>query len=503
MTTRLGVLALALVATLWASASASAGTFVVRSCGATASKNTSAWTLDSLGGPMLAAGDSCASSTPDGDGQVSFAGGLWVRDTRPVGSFDVPEGRVTGYRFSAPAGATLTRIVYDRSLHSIKNDFTTGLYTNLNSTPVELCAPTTSDSCPETARVVQQFDLPSGATQLDVAVRCVGGVCPSTAGPLYAFAAVIYSSEVTVSESVAPTVDVSVEGVSQGWVSGSGRLVVSGSDTLGIRKLEVLDGSGQVLWSKDGVCVDWSTTPCAVASAGGSETLGGSVTAAQLGLPTGTHALTVRATDAAGNTATQPLTVKVALNGPGISTGGGGSSLESQRTFSWQAQTAAPITSAVVKLCRSGSPCTTQPVRLDGPFVFGLSAGQNATVEVTLTDAVGNATTSQPLSFTRPALLKSKLKVAVTSQLAKRRIVLRGSIAPGAASKISLKLAATNKAGKRITQQRTITVNASGKFTLRLTTPAQLNTRRRVKLIFVPQVVAGYETLTYTHSINP
>ncbi len=205
MTTRLGVLALALVATLWASAAASAGTFVVRSCGATTSKNATAWTLDSLGGPMLAAGDSCASSTPDGDGQVSFAGGLWVRDTQPATTLDVPEGRVTGYRFSAPVGATLTRIVYDRSLHSIKNDFTTGLYTNLSSTPVELCAPTTSDSCPESARVVKQFDLPSGATQLDVAVRCVGGVCPSTGGPLYDFAAVIYSSEVTVSESVAPT----------------------------------------------------------------------------------------------------------------------------------------------------------------------------------------------------------------------------------------------------------------------------------------------------------
>ncbi len=156
-----------------------------------------------------------------------------------------------------------------------------------------------------------------------------------------------------------------------------------------------------------------------------------------------------------------------------------------------------------MKLCRSGSPCTTQPVRVDGPFVFGLSAGEDATAQITLTDSVGNSTTSQPLSFARPALLKSKLKVTVTSQLAKRRIVLRGSIAPGAASTIALKLAATNKAGKRITQQRTINVNASGKFTLRLTTPAQLNTRRRVKLIFVPQLVAGYETLTYTHSINP
>lgn len=501
MTARICVL-MATVATLVVAAPASAGSFVVRSCGATASKNASAWVLDSGGGPLVSSGNSCNSTSDPVVGGVAFAGGFWVRDARPAELLLQSAGRMAGYRFAAPANSSLTAITYDRHLSALPDIFQVRLTSNIAGAPLEDCAPETY-GCPEGARANVSFALPTGTTSLDLSVWCVGGTCFSSAGPLYDFAAVIYSSEVTIAESVLPTVEASVEGAAQGWVSGSGRVVVSGSDTLGIRTLEVRNSAGQVLWTKDGVCVDWSTTPCAEVSAGGSEQLGGSVTATELGLGTGVHELTVAATDAAGNTATQPLTLQVATSTPGIAVSGGGTSVVAQRSFGWQVQSTAPVASAIVKLCRAANPCTSQPVRIDGPFVFSLGAGERATAQVTITDAVGNEAVTAPLSFDRPALLKSKLKVSVGSQLSKRLITLRGSIAAGSATTIPLKLAGTSKAGKRITLQRTITVNAAGKFTLRLKTPSQLNTRRRVKLIFTPQLVAGYEPLTYTHSINP
>ena len=248
-------------------------------------------------------------------------------------------------------------------------------------------------------------------------VRCVQTNCLYGLGPYPDAAIVLRSSVVTIEENTPPSVSaLSVTGLADGWATKSSQISMSGSDQLGLRKLELLDGL-TVVSTKAGACVDWSVRPCAEAEVGGGPGL--SFDAALPGLASGSHELRARATDAAGNqSVSEPVTVKVDADAPvagGLS--GGGLSNVSTRTLAWNAPGGgSPITAGEVELCSTGDPsrCTTTSVPPAGPFTFDLASYGQASARVRLTDLAGNVGVSASEVFTLDAVAPSPPVVAVS-----------------------------------------------------------------------------------------
>lgn len=256
-------------------------------------------------------------------------------------------------------------------------------------------------------------DLPAGTTTLDLAAWC-DSACPYGAGPLYDFAAVIYSSTVTIREDGVPVASVPVaSGLSNGWVTaGAGSLAFGGSDQLGLRSVGLVEGDGAVVTRDNGACVDWSVRPCAEASAGGSAGFAGSAVAGDLGaLSDGEHVLRTRAADAAGNvTLSAPLVVRIDRTAP-VAEGltGGGMASASTRTLDWGVPGGgSAVVSARVRLCTGAAfpatDCSWQAAPAEGPYAFDIGGdGRVASAQVELTDAAGNVGLSGETPFMRDA----------------------------------------------------------------------------------------------------
>ncbi len=261
---------------------------------------------------------------------------------------------------------TLRRLQLQRDLQSIDDAWSIEVAEIPGGRVLDECLLTGSNEpqCPDGAPSGLDTTLTAGTTALSIRLRCLQSGCgyvPS--GPLYDFAIAIYSSEVTIEESVAPTVGVPsvLGGGSAGWSGGEARLQLSGADTLGIRRFEVLEGD-TIVGTVQRSCVDWSVLPCSEPAAGLSTTAAAQVKLSELAIEQNEeHQLRVRAVDAAGNSTTSaPITVgyDTSPRTP-MSFLGTGLSNEPTRTLAWfLSGRGAPAVSGTARICTTAGPGT-------------------------------------------------------------------------------------------------------------------------------------------------
>lgn len=386
-----------------ATSSAIAASFEVRSCAASSSRSAAAWSQTQVSHPRIEGGDWCVSRLQGSDGEVDFGSARWIRPVLPANApAFATTGRAVGLSLDAPPASRLTRLSYERRLQSLNAAWTVELRSG--TTLLEKCeVPVGAFQCPDQSGGSLTVDLPPSSTSIDLAAWCAAN-CSYGAGPLYEFAAVIYSSVVTVEENVAPTVGgVGVAGTNAaGWLGAGATASVNGSDTLGLRRLEVVDssnGDAVVGAAVNSGCVDWSVLPCSEPSAGLG--VGFSGTVAIGALADGAHQLRARAIDAAGNPAlSAPVAVKVDRTAPvAVPTTSGGVIAGTSANFAWNAPVGtqhAPITAGRLKICTGPTAasltCTWQAgVGASGSSTVPLgNDGDLTTVQVELTDEAGN-----------------------------------------------------------------------------------------------------------------
>ncbi len=452
MLTRCAVLAaIVLAAASSVASTASAGSYKVFSCGASEAVRSDAWQLLRGNATVLQHGDSCASSVSDTDGEINFAGSVWLRDEINGTTRTSPAGLAAQYRLLAPPGGTITALVYDRQLKSIDDAWEIRLRDQRSQELGDNCSLEGIDLCPDGYRHrVSVASMPAGVSSLSLDVSCIGSsVCLAGSGPLYDFAIAIYSSEVTIEENVAPSVGApSLTGVgSGGWSGAGGKLEMSGSDTLGIRRFEVLEGDA-VVGTVQRTCVDWSVLPCSEPSAGLSTSASVSINLSDLSIaPNELHQVRVRAVDAAGNTATSgPVTVGVDTTPrTPLSLIGGGLSNAASRQIGWfLAGVGAPAVTGSARICTTAGPgfgeCREQFYDPNGDLFVQLADGQQVTVQLTVTDAAGNTAQSQALELSRDATPPPPPTLGLTGTDGATRTVAVGG---EAGAKVSAQLCVT------------------------------------------------------------
>lgn len=264
--------------------------------------------------------------------------------------------------------------------------------------------------CPDNNPSGLDVQLSAGAQTVAVELHCDFATCGYAPGGLYDFAIAIYASEVTIEENVAPTVGaVATSGAGPGgWFGAAGTLGVSGADTLGIRRFEVLEGD-TVVGTSQRMCVDWSVLPCSEPAAGLSTNAAATIKLSDLEIQQGaTRQLRVRAVDAAGNPATSaPITVGYdTLPRKPTAFTGVGPSPAADRTVRWDLLgVGAPVVSAVAHICTGPQPtnCRDEALGAEPSLALSLADGEQATVQITTTDAAGNTADSDVVTLSRDA----------------------------------------------------------------------------------------------------
>lgn len=419
-------------------ATAQADTYEVKSCSASTAKRADAWALEIRPGTSLDADDWCVSGTSGSDGQVVFTASKFLRPPIPYPGpgTSTPLGRAARLVLNAPPSGTLEGITYHRRLQSIDPGWEVRL--KADSLTIESCVLGSGNfECPDPYAGHFSAALPAATSVLELGTWCVATSCPYNPGPLYDFAAVIYSSVVTVEENVAPTPGgVGVSGTNgAGWLNAGATGALSGSDTLGLRRIEVVDasnGNAVVGTVTNSGCVDWSVLPCSEPTAGLGPGLSGNVAIG--GLADGAHQLRARAVDGAGNSALgSPVSVKVDRTAPVAEpTTVSGPVAATSAAFTWGAPTGtqhAPITAGRLKVCTgptAGSlTCTwTAGIGASGNTTVALgNDGDLTTVQVELTDEAGNVGLSPAVELRRDTSAPGAPSLAVRNGIGNRAVL--------------------------------------------------------------------------------
>lgn len=412
------------------------GSFVVRNCAASGSPGASAWQYVPGNGNTIDAMNACASGSPDTDGLVDFAGALWLRPRLQPNLRQSPAGRVAGFRLGAPPGATISALRYRRRLQSIDNAWQVRLLSDGGQELGDNCIVGLSGNCPDPWAGEFEGQFNPGLVGVNVTVDCTQlNVCEYGVGPHYDFAIAIYSSEVTIEENVAPSVGaVTTSGAGPGgWFGPAGTLSLSGADTLGIRRFEVLQGDS-VVGTIQRTCVDWSVLPCSEPAAGLTTNAAATIKLGDLNIePGGMRELRARAVDAAGNTATSaPISVgyDTTPRTPWNFSGAGLSSA-ANRTLKWDLLgLGAPVVSAVAHICTGPQPeptnCRDEALGAEPALPLTLADGEHATVRITTTDAAGNTAGSDLVALIRDATAPAAPTLTLTGSDGATRIVSVG-----------------------------------------------------------------------------
>lgn len=512
-------------------AGAVAGEFDVRSCQASASRNTSAWTTSVSTAYIVGPHHWCAA----GDGGIFT--GMDMRESLALHTrFDgpgavAPMGRWGAVRLQAPPNGVLVRAQLRRRLKVYDDQWVPKFLAD--SSEVDACRPPASTyRCQEDdePNSVADLTLPN-ASELTMALDCEDESClaDGSVGP-WAMAA-LYSSIVTVREEVAPSASApSAVGAVGGWLGPGGKIALAGSDTLGLRRLELLYG-GAVVGTVQGSCVDWSTTPCAEASAGASTGLAGQVSVDGLAVPDGNVQLQVRAVDAAGNTATSaPASVQLDRGVP-IADNLRVSGDADLRRVTWGYDGRAPLTAASARFCVGTTPadavCRDQPLALEARSTqFEVAGGLYGSTEITLTNTFGRTATVKELAPLRtppqppkpptgpgpgpsdptPAPDPGPKTSTVTLALKRhtgRRLRLTGNATPGAATRVTIKLSAPRPGKSRWTRTLRLTpTKRTGRYATTITIPTTIRPRARITAVATTTPATGYKRATRTRTIR-
>ncbi len=356
------------IACAWLAASpAHAGSYVVHACSPQTSPGV--WTHVNTGPAGFASGNLCGGleiGPLDGGAQ----GSLYAEDVL-ASPTTVPNGARAGWTFTAPDGATITAISYYRTLASHNDrDVAAGLF-QADGRVLEQCRIAMPFGSPSVCSMPNN-QVPVVFTNLnttglffgvicdivvdpEVTTSCIGG------GTIHDAQAYMYSANVTVAESVAPTVS-GVGGALWGGslVSGTVPVTFSALDASGIREQAVQSDAGRTVVSRPHACDYMQQPPCPQSP---NATLNVDTTR----VADGTHTFRLVVTDTAGNsTVVNSPPVVVDNYGPpppvGLTASAQAGSNAVALTWRNPAGPPAPVSGALAQLC---STSCTAPVSVD------------------------------------------------------------------------------------------------------------------------------------------
>lgn len=330
-----------------------AGSYDVHACSPEASPGL--WTQINTAPAGFASGNLCGGAEIgplNGESQ----GSLYAEDILNSPA-NIPNGARAGWTIVAPAGATITKISYYRTLASfVDNDMAAGLFL-ANGNPLEQCRIGTAFGSPITCSMpnnqapVVFSNL--NTTSLFFGVLCdlvtPGAIACSAGSTMHQVQAYMYSARVTISESSAPTLT-GVGGAlwEGGVVSGMVPVSFSASDASGIHDAAVQSLGAQTIVSTLHGCDFALQPPCPQSS---NEALNVDSTR----VADGTQTFRLVVSDAAGNSQviTSPA-LTVDNYGPpapvGLTATPSGSSAVAL-TWTNPANAPQPITRAMAQLC--------------------------------------------------------------------------------------------------------------------------------------------------------
>lgn len=421
----------AAISVLTSATTAHAGVVKVGACFASDDHRTDAWLPVLTTGEPVTFGDHCGDENLYAVGSLNATAsyGFWSTVPTPAPTPSAWPGSVGGYLVVPPVGTTLEAVKLGYRLTATSADWQVRATatTDGGSTVIASCTgPTTATLCADgtTPTAGNSFALPAGTRQFEIAARCVAATtCSYLPGSEPSFSALFTSGEVDVNDPVAPAASAPA---AIGTLTPDGSISASGTDTLGIRRLEIVKGS-TVIGTAEGTCVDWSLRPCGDPAAGAGPTLTGTFTIRELGLTAGTHVLKTRATDAAGNvTDSAPVSIKLAE--PLIAATkleGGGRSKEPYRQLDWVVPPGMIAAAAAVEMCPVGTPksCKLLKADVDGPFTFASDVYPDVLARVQLVAPGGGTVFSEPMSFMWDTTAPRQPKLALVEDKGEDRVV--------------------------------------------------------------------------------
>jgi hypothetical protein len=305
----------------------------------------------------------------------------------------IRKGASARLAFTAPPGATLSRISYVGSLCG-----TAGHIALLQADviPVTFGFSQPPADCPSKAPTGSTVPL-FGKTTVSLRTACALKRCSVGGGRPRAWAA-LRSATVYVSDNTPPSVSVTGgAGLAPGWKRGAVDVRFGAGDNVGIRYAK-LDAAGATSNETRPSCDYTRPAPCT--------NLNSAFTVNTRAIPDGDQAFVLSAEDAAGNWASQPFTLRVDNTAPGPPLGlavVGGAQWRARNAFSieWrnpsQAGTA-PIAGVWTAVCpavsdvEDWSACVVGPQRTPDEVASGIEVPRSGmwVARVWLQDAAGN-----------------------------------------------------------------------------------------------------------------
>ncbi len=406
-------------------------TVTVGACFLSDESRIDSWTPSASTGQPVQLHEHCGDTNDYFVGSLATTGTFGFTSTTPAPDPAIPAqpGRVIGYTVTAPAGTSIQSIKLMYTFSVADADWE--IRVKAGSTVLATCAgPTASTLCGDgvTESLGNAFAVPPGTQTFDVGAYCVAPTsCDYVAGGEPTFSGMFVGAEVVLDDTTPPTAaPPEAAGHVSGKLTSSGMITIEGSDSLGLRRLELLE-NGVVIDGVDGTCVDWSLRVCADASAGASTTDSEAFPVGALGLSAGTHTLTTRAIDAAGLvTISAPTTVTVdetVLAATKLS--GGGRSGATQRILDWEVPVGMIAAAAKVELCPAATPtkCKSFDAEIDGPFTFYSDAYPDVLARVQLFGPGGAFAFSEPLGFQWDTAAPKQPKVTLLKESGDDRLV--------------------------------------------------------------------------------
>lgn len=397
-----------------AAAAGSAGTYTITAC--SPSPSAGGWTSIDQVPASMTAGNLCGNGTPaiGPNDTITDTGALYGEDE--IGSTTpVPNGDQAGWELTAPSGVTISSVSYYGSFETNDGGWLAGLL--INGQPLaNVCqtnVSTTNCDCRTNADDVSPCQVlndqvPQVQSDLDAASLFFGVACdqvegaptcsPASSGS-HAAQADIYSAQVTLVESAEPQVQ--DEGGAlwgSGPVWGTVPLTFDASDPSGIARVDVLDSSGNDINDVQQSCSFSQVQAC-------PELPSGQLQVNTLEIPDGPEQISLKLTNAAGNTTVvQGPTVVIDNNGPPAPsslTAGAASSKSNVIDLAWSdpANPPEPIQDAYAQLCQASCETALQVNSSGGAQITAPTAG-TYTVRVWLTDTAGRGSSANAATTT-------------------------------------------------------------------------------------------------------
>ena len=335
-------------------------------------------------------------------------GGLSTTDALGLSSGATP-GTSAGWTFTAPEGTTITGLTYERYIGHVfdpRNSWSPALRADGAIVPGETCLDTVENG--ETCSVGGPPGTggePARITNLSAHDLSLGIVCQApaedecvTGATEHKVWAAMYGATVTLTDPTPPTLSVPSGAL---WGPGEAGGFHKGTESVAVTAQDVGGGVARIVLSADGRPMETYTAPCnfTLAQPCPSST-GTTLTLPTTQLSDGTHALTLVATDAAGNqsnVASEEIAVDnsapaapVGLSASPTHTGSPSFTV----TWSDPRGEIAPITGAIYQVCpASGSGSCSAPAAAPagGPATVTVPGPGSWSIAVWLSNAAGNA----------------------------------------------------------------------------------------------------------------